>query len=356
MNTLPRFAQRLSLLSILAIAFACSSVPPARAEVNLARVDAELRAGGTMGFIHGRAAYPSANANAGVEYTVFTIREANDFFSHYEAPLVGATAAVDAQLRMLGRHDQIRVRGEFIANGAPVRHIRVREFDVVKRHDSGTLPPYEYQARIPDDLLNVSSFVGKVHAIAEGGRVLVVEYKDVVLPLFPRSPEWTRELFRGDTIRVYHKIRSEPQAPPHLMFDPAVANPLVRLHRIQDLHAQPARLTGTLAKFPKSPQIVTDVFALLYTNEYGITHDYTLANLEDPEVFRAIREKIAAVWDADAAHARRGRNQLFNPHLRVTANGTFNVVSADQANPQILLRSANDVTVEVVHCVEPKRF
>jgi hypothetical protein len=33
---------------------------------------------------------------------------------------------------------------------------------------------------------------------------------------------------------------------------------------------------------------------------------------------------------------------------RVTARGTFNVVAADQANPQILLDSADQVSVEVL--------
>lgn len=344
-------------LAMILVAFACSSLPQARAGIDLERIEAELKGAGATGFIHGRAAYPSgarkklrAARENSVEYTVLTFREPGDFFSHYEAPLVGQTPAIEAQLRGLGRHDKIRVRGEFVMHEAPVRHILVQAIEVLQKHDAGTggMPPYAYEARIPTDLKDVPSFVGKVHAVADGGKVLVVEYKDAVLPLFPRGAELTRDLFRGDTIRVFHKIRTSPSAPPHLGFDPTVATPLVVLERLADRHGKPAQLSGVLAKFPKSPQILFDVYALITTNEHGVAHDFTLANLTNPEVFQALRAKLQAVWDAHAASAQLGRNQLINRKLRVTARGTFNVVAADQANPQILIDSPDQVSVEVL--------
>lgn len=73
---------------------------------------------------------------------------------------------------------------------------------------------------------------------------------------------------------------------------------------------------------------------------------FTLVNFEDNAEFQKIRDRLAKIWDSHTQTIATGRNILINPAVRVEATGVVNVVSAEQANPQILLKTAQDLKIK----------
>jgi hypothetical protein len=131
-----------------------------------------------------------------------------------------------------------------------------------------------------------------------------------------------------------------------LVLNDEVASPVEVLERLVDLHDKFACVEGTLVKFPKSPDVSFDVFALQRTDNDHVTLDYTLVNFDNVELFKEIRQKSAAAWDAHPESVINGRNKLHNPRLHVKACGTLNVVAPSQANPQILIDKIEDLTID----------
>lgn len=310
--------------------------------IDYAKLAKDLQEGGLDGWIH--ASVP------GQGLYVFTWRDPKDFFTNAQFPLVSHVPGVMDQIKALTRHDQVHIKGEFIDNGAPIRHIYVTELALVKAFNDGPKDAYDYSVKLPDDLLKASELVAKVHATDNNGHMLVIEYKDVVLPVVVEDDNVAvrvKSFYRGDRIRLHYVVRSYPNRPSHLEPDPAAKESVETLKRIVDLNGKPANLEGVLVRFPKSPEIIFDVFALGTTDEYGITDDYTLVNFDDANVFKAIREKLQAAYEAHATSAVNGRNKFVLPNVKVHAVGTFNVQSPSQANPQILLQSPDDVSIAI---------
>ncbi len=306
-------------------------------EPDLTELGRRIQSEGLEGRIHG--------AVADREMWVFTYRSPNDFFSHYEFPLVPNSDAVRSLLATVKRHDKVWIKGEILQNHAPLAHVLVKELEVRGRWEVEQ-PPYEYEAKIPEDLLSQRSAVFRVHAIVAGGRVLVLEYKDAIVPVFVSIPEQTAGLYRGDKIRLQYIVRQHPGSPTHLAPDPAVSKPFTVVRSILEGHGQIVERVGYLVLFPKSPQIAFDVYALQELDSDGLTLEYTLVNFDDPAVFQAIRTKLATAWNAHSDRAVSGRNKLVNRSLIVKASGILNVQAANQANPQILLGGPDAVTVE----------
>ena len=277
---------------------------------------------------------------------VFTYRRPDDFFASVDFPLTPATDEVARRLSSLKRHDAVRVRGQLISNPAPIRHLRLEDFELLRPYvPDEAAAPRRPVTRIPEDLREKRELIGKVHAVASDGRMLVIEYGDAVVPVFVADPTLTAGLFRNDKIRLAFTIAPRPPRPTHLWLDTGHPRPLQVLERLRDRHGQSIEAQGKLVRFPVSPQITLDVYAVQVTDADGITREYTLLS-EDPEVFADIRGKLAQAWKARPG-AVDGRNKLVNPTLRVQARGRFNIVDRNQANAQILLDSSDDVTVTV---------
>ena len=64
--------------------------------------------------------------------------------------------------------------------------------------------------------------------------------------------------------------------------------------------------------------------------------------------FKKIRDKLAQIWDSNSETAILGRNMLINPQITLEVNGQVNIVSPEQANPQILLDKAEDINQELI--------
>ena len=300
-------------------------------------LEKQLKAEGLKGWIHG--------ASQPLNLYVFTYRTPGDFFSHSEFPLVAGNESVEKALASLGRHDEVNLKGQFIQNGAPIKHIFVEALSIIKKYESPSQAPepYLYEANLHKDLLGQKELLGKVHAITNEGKVLVVEYKDAVVPVVVGKPELTKKLFRNDKIQLKIQVRSFPEQPTHVSLDLSQPEPIKVLDSMVSWHGRKGSVEGTLVMFPKSPQVIFNVFALQVKDEQGVLREFTLVNFENTSLFEKIREKLQGIWDSDTGHVENGRNKLVNRNLKLRASGTFNVVDPGQANPQVLLESPESI-------------
>lgn len=323
---------------MFALTLGCST--PARA-VDIAQVEKELTGEGVVGWVHG-----SVESR---ELFVFTYRNPKDFFDNVQLSLVPDDAQVAKDLAALNRHDQVRIKGEFMKNPSPQKHVRVRAVEVVKKYSSAvTASPYRHEAQIPKDLEALDRATFLVHAIGSDGHILVVEYKDQVLPIWVKNNELSKDLARGDVVALRFSIRKDPGQPTHLKIDEAAPDALVRLQSVAQFQGKPAAVEGALIMFPQSPEIIFNVFAVEDTSIPGIKRQFTLLNQDDPKVFKAIREKLQAAWDRHPKDVENARNKLISKKVRVSVKGTFQFVDANQANAQVLLKSADDIQVNFV--------
>ena len=333
------------LTLILSLLFSLGSV--VYAEINLAELEAKLKGDGLLGEIHA--------ANMDSKLFVFTYRNPTNFFENIQLPLTSDTPEVLAMFSQLKRHQMYIVKGEFIVNKAPIKHINATSLQLSKDYASELdQHPYKYKADV-SELKNKAEFTGRVHAIGEAGKMLVMEYKDRIVPVFvteASSQAITNTLYRGDLVKLKIRVRSDPEAPTHLSLAnvaslPEGVKPVELLESLVKSHGQPIEKSGNLIKFPKSPQINTNIYALLVEDPEGTTIQYTLANFESPELFQKILTKLETSWNENAASAENDRNKLVSRKILVHAKGISNMVSAGQANPQILINSIDDLTLEV---------
>jgi hypothetical protein len=146
-----------------------------------------------------------------------------------------------------------------------------------------------------------------------------------------------KDLFRNDKVKLQIVVRDFPPHPTHVSLNLKSNNPLVVTDRMVDWHGKKGSIEGNLVLFPKSPQVSFNVFALQVPDEQGILREFTLVNFEDAQVFEQIRNKLQSLWDETPVGIENGRNKLIHRGIKLKATGTFNVVEAGQANPQVLL-------------------
>ena len=211
---------------------------------------------GLPGFIHGIV--------GDRQIYVFTFRNPNTFFDFADFVLVPVTDQVAAKLAGVKRHDFVAIKGSFINHDAPQAHIFVTDVEEVVPYEAeGVTPPAaERPQGVPDALRARSEVVAKVHALDPNGGVLVVEVNDQVVPVFSQEPRYTEGLYRMDVVRLFYAVAQNPGRPTHLWLDPGRERPIEVINAIVDQHQQPLVLEGTLVKFPKSPQISLDVYAV----------------------------------------------------------------------------------------------
>ena len=313
----------------------CSYNPEVYQGLELPALSEELGNTGLIGRIHGAA------SESGM--FVLSVREPNNFFSHREFSLLARDRDSLNVLNQANRHDLLCVQGNFLANPSPQQHIAISSVQILDPWAQPEGFP-SYQRQLITELPSQGSLIGKVHAIAAQGEILVVEYQDNVLPIYVKATEYTQNLYRGDIVKLAYQIQGQPQNPTHLKLDTTVDNPLEVIDAIASWNGQAKTLTGNLVKFPQSPQLKFDVYAMEVETQ-GIQRYFTLLNFRDMVAFQEIREKLAKIWDENAATAISGRNMLINPEVTIQASGLINIISTEQANPQILLDSAEQVTI-----------
>lgn len=319
----------------------------ASAAIDMAQLESDLKTKGLVGSIHGSV------LDSGL--VVFTYRNPQNFFENVQLPLVSEKADIQSQLNQTKRHQIYKIQGSFIKNKAPLKHVLVETMTLLQDYESEVdHHSYQYKGDL-NELAQQTELTARVHAISPDGQVLVLEYKDRVLPVFVKesaTQELIKPLFRGDLIKLRYKVRSEPEKPLHL--SPVLTSELTAPNKpvevIESLvtqHGLPIEKTGILVKFPKSPQISFDVYAILVQDKNGTSIQYTLMNFDDQEAFKKIRQKVEDLWNKNPSTVQNDRNKLINPAVIIKARGTGNVVDPSQANPQILVSSPDDIELVV---------
>ncbi len=314
--------------------------PGARAgAVDIAEFETLLTSTGVVVEMHG--------ANPALDLFAITYRSARSFFDFEQMSLVVRDAALLERLRGMQRHDRIRITGRFLPNPSAQRHVLASTIELVEEYRPGVATPdYHYAPGLLQELRGRRSATFLVHIAEREEGILVVEYRDAVLPVFLTDKRLIATLSRNDLIELRYTLQEYPDRPPHLRVDEEGNEPIRVLDAIGRKHGLPADVSGALVLFPRSPQIVENVFAVLEELPGGVNRQYTLVNLENPERFAAIREKLQAAWDRQApADYVNGRNKLVSRTVRVRVRGTFNQTDPGQANPQILLESADALTI-----------
>ena len=121
------------LLTLLA-----SLMHTAFAEINLAELEAKLKTDGLVGEIHG--------SITDSKIFVLTYRNPNDFFDNIQLPLTSDLPDVLATLNQVKRHQFYIVKGEFITNKAPIKHINISSLKLSKDYTSELDHlPYQYK-------------------------------------------------------------------------------------------------------------------------------------------------------------------------------------------------------------------
>jgi hypothetical protein len=316
--------------------FSCSTTTYA---VDLKDIEKQLSTTGCTGWIHGAVADQSMY--------VFTYRNPKDFFDYIEMSLVSEDPEMMKKFAEFSRQDEVKVKGAFMDNPSPQKHINVSSIEMVKKYKQPyKTEPYEHEAKIPNDLVGKTNEVFMVHAVGGDGHILVVEYKDAVLPIFVENAAFTKNLYRNDVVNLKFGFQDEPDRPVHLVLTETDPQPVTVLDSIQAKNGKPAVLEGALIMFPKSPEIKFNVFAVQELLDNGLNRQYTLINMDNPKVFTQIREALQKEWDKFPGQYTNGRNKLLNKQIRVKVTGIYNEVDPSQANPQILLSSVDSIVFE----------
>ena len=303
--------------------------------LQLSQLTQELEDTGLIGRIHG--------SDSSSQLFVLSVREPKNFFNSRRFSLLTKDEETQELLKQAKRHDRVCIQGEFISNPSPQKHILVKSIKLLEQW-SGLkgYPNYQRKLNLPEELKEQESFVGKVHAIDAEGSILVVEYKNGVIPIFVQSNDYTKDLFRGDIVRIAYQIQPWPKQPTHLNLNLEADKPLEVLDSMVAWNGRQERFMGHLVKFPQSPQIKFDVYAI-EVETLGVNRYFTLVNFSDLNEFQRIRDKLSKIWDNHLDTVRSGRNLLKNPKVMIEVSGQGNVVSPAQANPQILIDSADHI-------------
>lgn len=270
---------------------------------------------------------------------VGTLRDPHDFFKFEFVSLLSKDPDIQKLFSNIKRHDMVRVWGEIIVK-APQKHIKVSRLIVEESSSTSYGDAYSRHSSFPKNFPDEQTpFRALVHAINQEKQLLVVEYQDVVIPVRLAPELELPALYRNDVVEMTVKLASTPEYPKHFK-----ALSLSKKVSIVELHGKDIERTGVLVKFPKSSQVIFDVFAVKEDIADGLSRQYTIVNFEDQELFKKIREKLSAFWEAgDASKIENARNKLINPKVVVRIKGKGNVVDPQQANPQILVDKLEDV-------------
>ena len=311
---------------------------------------------GLRGWIHGVAVNNS-------QY-VFTYRseDSNDpmaFFKAEEFSLVTRDPNITKILQGLHRHDEVILKGRLLTAPTPLRHIAVTELEIKEPYQHSHKYNYEIEESIFAGKDTVK-LLTKVHAVIADGQGLVLEYKDMILPVFVSEAhhQQTANIYRNDKLHVALKIKRGPGRPLHFYTNPDVEKGLEVIDSIQHCHKLPTTLEGTLVKFSQSPQITRDIYAIKVVDPNGIARNFTFfpqvdfsqpgANDTFMKLFEAISSKSAEAWEESGTTSLKARNHEHQPRVKVIAKGVLNIVSKSQANPQVYLTHVNNLSFVLV--------
>ncbi len=274
-----------------------------------------------------------------------TLRRPKKFFQYRFLALIPEDREVAAKLTKLKRHDRIKIVGKMANFDQDPAHVNVKSLEIVKKFDSqnsSKTRDYQYLKNLGTlKEKNKADFL--IHYISSDHRSLVLEYGNQIVLMKEKTGKVFAGRSRNDYVTIPFRVRKWPPTPLHLDFGNAETGSSVgkiKVHEcISKIHKRKLEITGELVRFPKSPQLKFDVFAVAEKLENGSQRQYTLVNFENLELFEEIRKKAKKLWDSSSGKTIRQRNHFVKSGLYVKVVGKGNWVSKNQANPQILLDS-----------------
>lgn len=302
---------------------------------------------GLAGTLHGKT--PDRQGNP----VVLTVRDPDDFFAARQLTLIPSSPDSAETLNLAKRNDMVCIRGSLAPFGGDQIHVTVSEVDFLEPFSDRypDLPPYAYSGPNPEDLPPQGELKARIHS-AEA-ELLVVEVGDRIMPVaVPQGMDISPLPWRFDTVTMNFRKAPMPGGITHLV----LAGPALAITAsLRADHGKATTVEGNLAVFPKSPLISRDTYAISRVDGDGFETTFTLVNLDDRAVFEAAQKKLADAWltAENSGAITRGRNHFLNPTVRISVTGTLNVVSAAQANPQVIVSSPEDINVTVVSAPVP---
>lgn len=229
------------------------------------------------------------------------------------------------------------------------KSLMITNIKVLEPFDNSALEgKYNRNHATPNELMNSTEAVVAVHAINADGTSLMVEYRDFVVQVVINNGALAKDLYRNDKIKIHFRPSQIEGRPLHLILNEKVEKPIEMVDRLVDLHGKHATAEGCLVLFPQSPQINRDIYALLEVDAQGVMRTWTLTNFSSREVIDGISKNLGDFWTENKGTAVNFRNKMLNTGIRVKATGTLNIVSPNQANPQILLSKIEDLQLSRV--------
>jgi len=322
----------------IAAALALAVAGAGRGEVGLDELAAQARGAGLRGAMHG--ASPGAGA------FVFTWWDPKSFFANRNFPVIPADEAVAARLAELERHQQVVLRGDFLRPPGSQPHLRVTGVEPGEKWSPGVTPTETWRPPPPLErlLAGRERIAALVHATEADGSVLVIEYRDAVIPAVvpddARIREQVRGLFRGDRIRLRFRLRQSERRPVHMVVEPgSPERPAVEVtDAIRDQHERERTLTGRLVLFPKSPVLRREIWGVEDRGPDGLHRYFTLANFRDAAEMDRIGAKARAAWEGRPG-VLDARHKYVHLQVRVRASGSVSNPARNQANPTLITRA-----------------
>lgn len=320
--------------------------PLAHNGYDVKKVEQQLMSLGIEGYIHGAVA----------QYSYYVINYGPTLKS-VQFNLISFEPEINTQLRELKRHDKVNIKGFFLENKSPVKHIVVTNLEIIAPYEHRDEYDYSYDDEILAEFSQNESkkILAKVHAVINDGQALIIDYKDAIIPVFIETDLYhlTKDLYRNDKILINAKPLVKSRGPLHLSLDKQDDSPIKVIDKMVNCHGKQVTLEGILTMFYKSPQINLNVFAIKHKDPNGLERnftffpDYNTDNEIDQfmELFGEIQNKLNPVWDAETEGRQQGRNSMYNPKIKVKVSGKINVVSKSQANPQIYIKEISAIEV-----------
>ena len=306
---------------------------PDKKENTLEEVIAAAEKQGVYGLIHG--------ADHERRMYVLSWSHPKNFFNRYNLVMAPNSRELVEQFKTLNRGDHVFVQGDVRMNRGQ-GHVLVNRMDIKKRyvpkadHSAGE---FSRMTKLPGDLKDKNREVFYIHATEAGNTLLVLEHGDTIVPMIVKKPELVKDIYRGDYVELAYQIdesSDNPYRPNHLTLDHDAERPVKVLDSALALHDREIKLEGRLVMFPKSPTINRNIFAIEVPYVGKPARYFTiLPKSFENDNFNKLLGKIQDHWDANPQMIFKGRNKYIHLELEVKASGKGNVVSPNQANPQI---------------------
>ncbi len=318
-------------------------------------IDTLLKGDGVTGRIHG------ADSKSGLMvFNYFKMTET--ILSSVNLSVIAGNEDAQKVLDSVKRHDKVLITGRIKNLNNPQPHIIAESVEIKQTYKpEGTVPekPFEKQTQLPAELKGKTEATFLVHANVENGKAIVLEYKDQLVMLISKDASLTQNLWRGDKVTLQFSLREFPGQPTHLTLNTKPADGKKAVHVVDQLggpdRGNPEKPApeiiqeGALVKFPKSPAINRDIWAIEQKDPHGGASRYfTLVNFEIEGEFDRIGEVCRALWDAanKPSDILDGRNKQVHKTIRIKVSGKLNVEDPNQANAQVFLKAEDIKTLK----------